>query len=379
VALPGPVTVTVPCSTSPDADAPTVEHAATLHPDGRLDTPHDLPAERIALAFGGFLTCVRVVDRLVPALPAWWEVQTRAAPPAIRRKPAGTWHPSAAQASPCCRSSATAAQMATHLRTSAHLATRLGLPSRVVEPFTAALLEHGPGEALPGALVVEARHCVRCERDLAELWRAGLHPARVRAVHARVVGEGGPPLPPAVYLGAVTRRPDLAWVVQTLAAVDAAAPEPLTDDEAADLAEWLTWTQTGLDRRHRSLHAEWLVLGVPRAWVAEIGGSGYTPADVALLGSATGRGVVGAVRMLRGWAATGCHPAVDDLVALHAEGVPAWYQPSAGAVRRLAERLADVPHPPDDTALGLALARHGTVVAAERAVRDSLQPRRACA
>jgi hypothetical protein len=176
----------------------------------------------------------------------------------------------------------------------------------------------------------------------------------------------------------VTRRPDLAWVAQTLATVDAAAPEPLTDDEAADLAEWLTWTQTGLDRRHRALRAEWLVLGVPRAWVAELGESGYTPADVSLLGSASGRGVVGAVRMLRGWAAAGCRPPVVDLVALHAGGVPAWYQPSAGAVARLEEAVADLPRPPDRTSLGLALARHGTVAAAERAVRNQ-QPRRACA
>jgi hypothetical protein len=248
----------------------------------------------------------------------------------------------------------------------------------VVEAFTAALLEHGPGDVLPAGLAEQARHCVRRERDLAELWRAGLHPCTVRTVHSTVVGESGPPLPPAVYLGAATKRPDLAWVAQTLVTVDAAAPEPLTDDEAADLAEWLTWTQTGVDQRHRSLRAEWLVLGVPRAWVAELGDSGYTPADAALLGSATGRGVVGAVRMLRGWAAAGCHPAVVDLIALHAEGVPAWYQPSAGALRRLAERLADLPRPPDPTALGLTLARHGTVAAAEQALRDQ-QPRRACA
>jgi hypothetical protein len=373
------VTVTVPCATTPGADAASVVHEATLHPDGRLETPHDLAAERIAVAFGGFVTCLDVLDRLVPALPAWWDAQTRAAPPAIRRTPAGTWHPTAAQASSCCRATQSAAPMATHVRTPAHLATRLRLPPRVVEPFTAALLAHGPGDALPPALAAPARHCVRRDSDLAELWRAGVHPAGVQAVHAAVVGRSGPPLPPAVYLGAVTKRPDLAWVAQTLTTVDAAAPEPMTDDEAADLAEWLTWTQTGLDRRHRSMRAEWLVLGVPRAWVAELGSSGYTPGDVALLGSATGRGVVGAVRMLRAWAAAGCHPAVVDLVALHAQGVPAWYQPSAGAVRRLAEAVADLPSPPAITALGLALARHGTVAAAEWHVRENLRSRRACA
>ncbi len=365
--LPSEVTVSVPCATSPAPDAAVVRHPVTLTPEWTLRTPHDIEAERVAAAFGGYLSCLVVVDALVPALHQWWGLQARVVLPPVRRAARGTWRPTPSAAASCCRSEGSAAESVAHLRSSRHLAVRVGLSLRFVEPFCAAL---ATPDVLPADAVDLAGGCVAGASGLLDLWLAGLHPQVVRSVHETVVGLQGPPLPSALYLGAVTRRPDLAWVADTLQAVHDASPETMTDSETGDLAEWLAWTHTGIDRRHPGARAGWLVLGVPRGWVAELTATGYTPDDAARLGAATGRGVVGAVHMLRAWVAAGCAPTVPDLVALHAEGVPAWYQPSGPAVSRLVDALADLDPPYPRARLGLALARHGTVAAAEQALRQ---------
>ena len=74
---------------------------------------------------------------------------------------------------------------------------------------------------------------------LVALWDAGLHPAVVEAIHVDLTGLGGPPLPEVVYLGALGGRQDLAWVADTLAAVEqAAAPDtPKIDFPAPQTGE----------------------------------------------------------------------------------------------------------------------------------------------
>jgi hypothetical protein len=364
--LPSDVRLSVPCTTSPAPDAAVVRHSVTLTADWALLTPHDLDAERIGAAFGGYLSCLVVADALVPALRRWWGLQARVVLPPVRRAARGTWRPTPSAAASCCRSEASAAEAVAHLRSTEHLAQRVGLSPRFIEPFCVTL---AAPDLLPDEAARLAARCVTGAGGLLDLWRAGLHPQVVRSVHDSVVGPSGPPLPPALYLGAVTRRPDLAWVADTLQAVHDASPEGMTEHETGDLAQWLAWTQTGVDRRHREARADWLILGVPRGWVAELAASGYTPDDAARLGAATGRGVVGAVHMLRAWTAAGCTPTVPDLVALHSEGVPAWYQPSGAAVSRLVDAVADLDSSHPRTQLGLTLARHGTVAAAEQAVR----------
>lgn len=42
-------------------------HPIVLHPDWSVDTGHDLESERIAVAFGGYLSCLDLVDKVVPA------------------------------------------------------------------------------------------------------------------------------------------------------------------------------------------------------------------------------------------------------------------------------------------------------------------------
>ncbi len=363
-----PLQVVVRCWTSPADTAPAATHAVTLQPDGSLSTPHDLPAERIAAAFGGYLSCLELVDRVVPALEGWWRLQTRDALPPLRRAARGSWRPTPAAAADCCTSVPSAAQASAHLRTPQHLARQAGLPLRLVRPLTDALLATSAAVPAPDE-VQDAARCVRAGRGaggrtVSDLWEAGLHPRVLRTIHDRVVGPDGPALPPALYLGALTRRADLAWVARTLHQVADAAGGPLPEQQEADLAEWLLATGSRAHGAERDRRAAWLALGIPRTWVVDLARAGYHPDDAVRLAAGTGRPVPGAVHQLRAWLAAGLEPSVDDLLALHALGLPAWYSPSRAAVDRLCEALHALPDPPPRTRAALVLAGEGTVDAA---------------
>lgn len=363
-----PLTVVVPCTTDPGDDAPAARHDVVLGPDWDVHTPHDLDAERVAAAFGSYSSCLRLVDHVVPAVRDLVQLRARRLVPAMRRGSRGTWTTARAASARCCRPRPSASQAAEHLRSVEHASAAAVLPedsvSRLLEAVLAA---HGAaGEPrLPRWEAARAAGCVRRGLEgVASLWRAGLHPDVVLAVHAEV---GTGPLPEVLYLGAVSGRPDLAWVADTLVAVGAAARDDPDDGvEGPDaLADWLVWTQTSARDTVRAACTAWLVLGVPRTWVPDLVGSGYDPDAAKALAAGTGLSEVGAVCMLRRWVEAGCRPAVPDLLGLLADGVPAWYSPSAGAVRRLVDLGGDGT---TTTEAGLALARHGTVVAAQRAL-----------
>lgn len=61
-----PATIRVPCSGVPYALGPAT-YAVTVAPDWTVETPHDLAAERVALAFGGYSSCLELVEKGVPA------------------------------------------------------------------------------------------------------------------------------------------------------------------------------------------------------------------------------------------------------------------------------------------------------------------------
>jgi hypothetical protein len=369
-----PLTVQVGCWTSPAAQAEGVQHPVTVHPDGSLTTPHDLPAERLAAAFGGYLSCLELVDRVLPALDGWWLLQRRQVLPPMSRGTHGSWQVLPAAAGPCCRPAATAAEVAEHLRSTGHLTRAAGLPERLVRPLARALRTANGTPDLPPDAALDALGCVRGVDGVAALWQAGVHPAVVRTVHDRLVGPDGAELPQALYLGALSHRPDLAWVAETLQRVAEAAGGRLPAEQEDDLAEWLTWTQTRLSRRERERRGAWLTVGVPRGWVVDLARAGYTPDDARRLANGTGRSVPGAAELLRSWFAAGFTPAPDDLVTLHAAGLPIWTRPSRAAVDRVLALAARPAREPDLTAAALALVRAGTVPAAARALRSVPPP-----
>lgn len=369
-----PLTVTVPCTTDPGEDAPAVHHDVVLGPGWDLRTPHDLDAERVAAAFGSYSSCLRLVDHVVPVVRDLVQLRARRLVPAMRRGSRGTWTVARTAGAPCCRPQPSAVLMAEHLRSAGHASAVAGVPEAAVSLLLEAVLAAHAAVGEPGLPQPEAARAARCVRrgvdGVASLWRAGLHPDVVLAVHADV---GTGPLPEVLYLGALSGRPDLGWVADTLAAVGAAADRGLADgvEDPDDLADWLVWTQTSARPTARAACAGWLVLGVPRTWVPDLVASGYDPASAQALAAGTGLSAVGAVALLRRWLEAGCHPSVADLLGLLADGVPAWYTPSGPAVRRLVDLTDDGT---TATEAGLELARHGTVAAAQRAL--TARPRR---
>lgn len=371
---PGPtpqsLTFGVPCSTRPDLSSAT-EHSVSLQPDWTLHTPHDLEAERVAAAFGGYCSCLVLADKVTPAVQALLQARARRVPLSLSRGTRGAWTVRSPHKAPCCRPEHRASDAAGHLRTVEHAARAAGAPVVLVRAVTNAVLRAhraDPPWLLTDDDLHDLRRCVRSESGPVQVWDAGLHPTVVAYVHDEAVGEDGPPLPVALYLGVLSRRPDLAWLAETLAAVDGGRTDP-------SLAEWLAWTQTPLDRRERQARTGWLLSGAPRAWISELSGAGYRPDDAIRLSRATGRSLVGVADMLMAWVSSGCRPSVDDLLRLDAEGVPAWYRPSAPAITRLRSELGSDGEPLSHTDLGLLIAREGTVPAAAARARATLTGR----
>jgi hypothetical protein len=291
--------------------------------------------------------------------------------PPLRRGTGGRWQGTSAVAARCCRGRPDAEEAAAHLRGVPHAAARVGASVAAVACIDAAVLEaHGHREEvpLPSDEAAAADAWVPGIEELRRLWDAGLHPQAVRAIHDELVGVDGPPLPPVVYLGVLAGRPGMDWVADTLLRIASTAGGEVTEADQ-HLAAWLVWDQSSLDPGQRRACRAWLSRGVPRAWVADLIAAGYRPGDADALAAGTGRGPVGAASMLRAWAAVGCHPTVSDLLDLHASGVPPWFQPSRGSLDRLVRRLGAAVTPGSVTEVGLALAREGTVAAAERVLR----------
>jgi len=263
----GALQATVQCRTTRTGRS-RLHHRITIETDWSVRTPHDIALERIATAMGGYLSCVDLVDREVPALCELVQLRARRALPQITRNTDGRWTLRAV--TPQCRCTHgefdIAAEAAEHARDPHHVARRHGvMPRRLAHLHTAITRAHGTACYLPPDDDCGAGRTVRERDGVAQLWEAGVHPLVVAPLH-EALWPGGPPMPVWFYLGAVSRRPDLAWVADTLAAVP---------DE--DVAVWLCWTDTELDRTHPEARTAWLRAGVPRRAIVALADGAYTP------------------------------------------------------------------------------------------------------
>ncbi len=215
-----PVSFVVTCRTSKGARGR--RHPVTLRPDWSLDTPHDLQAEAVGVALGGYHSCVELAHRVLPAVRDLVLHRRRAVAPhlaldsdllALERL---RWVPAEAPA-PCrCPSGfPTSVEVAEHLRLPQHWAAAHGCTPGAVDRLLQILADAGADidePALPtpavdvAALVVEPS-------GIAQLWRGGVHPERVGRIH-RGLGLGEEPMPAAFYLAVSYRDVDLPWLSQ---------------------------------------------------------------------------------------------------------------------------------------------------------------------
>lgn len=284
----------VECRNSPDS-INGARHTATLLEDWTVLTPHDLEAERVGLAFGGFCDCLVLVQSGVRVAQRWWKLITRDEVPEIAFYPVHGWQPSMATACACTPAPVdgspalrfrTVVDARTHETSAMHLAARHGARPHHVRALVDALrpvaIDLAPARRDWDPVADRLR-----EPDaLSVLWDCGLHPARVAELldaAASVTGR----LPASFALG-------LAFVP------DRAMPRrhEIARQRDADLATWLVWDGTAPDPSRPIESGEWLGLGLTPRQCQEMLAAGITATLVAELAQTLGEPLNDCVRLL---------------------------------------------------------------------------------
>ena len=327
----GDLRLEITCATG---SAQSTRHDITIRPDWTVETPHDIEAERVAAAFGAEVSCIQLVERLIPAVRRHVQRVSRRALVGLRRVPDGSWSPDrAAPGCDCRRRFPSAAAAAAHLRTLRHTAHDEDLSVESLQPVLDAVLHahrQSWGWRLPPGDAARARTCVLVDTDLDGLWQSGIHPLLVDDIHRRLRPDG-PPLTEGFYLAVVTHRPDLDWLANIARN---------GSDLNGELLEWLAWTYSRADRANPLLRADWLAAGVSRAAISPLIDAGYVPADVFDLARCAGRSPGAMANLLHAWLQAGARPTVADLRRLFELRISTYTAPSRGVVLGLA-KIAD--------------------------------------
>ena len=344
-----------------------VSHAVTIHPDWSVDTPHDLDAERIATAFGGYTSCLDLVDRTIPAFRLMLGRLTRHDPLPVRRDKRGSWRVAPRQQfDACCRrvSFSSPAIAGQHLRSTDHLAREAAVPRwQLAQLLTATERRWGPWEGAPLG-VERVEPLIREVGGAVELWRAGIRPEDVAAIAeiARPVREA---LPVEFFLGAVYANPDRTW----LASVLAHRPD-------GETATWLAWLDSPEGGRKPERWAAWLDMGASKANTRFAVENGIDPQRV-LMSAALARREIGVVaRDMVEWSRRGCDPSADHYGMLARHGIETQY-PSAAVLDMLVSDVGVLGFPEfDRTELAVMLAVAGTARGVLHAFRSGIRSAR---
>ena len=350
----------VECRTSTGQRGPL--HPVTITPHWQLETPHDLAAERVAMAFGGYCSCVLIADQVVPALRIAVQLLARQEPAPIAPAPDRGWVVGHAPAGCHCRASfyPTAQTAAEHARSAQHLAHRAATTERRFGAFLDRVCRAHDHFPLPAHEPALGRR-IRDPGGLWALWRAGLTPSQVADIAALVPGDEL--LPVEFFLGVAYRPVDRAWLRATIAR----RPDP-------DAATFLAWSGEVLHPEPDGRCGEWLEIGVPTRAIEGLLRAGTSPSAAYELAREPGwsRRVAGCYLAL--WARAGCEPTAAHVRLLTGLGIDRSYVPSPAAINLLELTARGLPRPPSRTDLAVLLAAAGTRAVAigllERGVTD---------
>ncbi len=338
-------------------------HSVLIAEDWSVTTPHDLEAERVAAAFGGYTSCLELVDRIIPAVAQSMGILARTSPLPMRRaEDRRTWTIPIVRGCKCSRGSFKSPQAAgAHLRSSEHLARQFKVSSRRLDEVLQAVLAASPVTTLQSHAdaVVTAEAFLHEEAGVRDLWLAGVHPGLIPrlADHAQAVEE---PLPVAYYLGLTYGNPDLSW----LRATTRARPDPT-------VASWLAWVP------HDSAlvtddTGEWLRLGLSQREVELATATNISPGAARELAYRSVRTPHAAARDLVGWAAADCRPTVEQMLLLDRHGLASSH-PSSAAVDHLVDYARSCRGAPDRTELGVMLSIAGNRQAVQRFLDEGVR------
>lgn len=351
-----PLAIRLRCWTSRAARSPFTRHPAVLNPDWSVEVPHDLAAERVAMALGGWLSCLELEATVVPAARQWLGLLTRTVIPPIRMVGHRAWGALSPQR--CCpvRGFDSPAHAFEHVQELRHISHESGARIAQLRDLTQPIGEQWHSTDALTIPQQSAHHASELltggRQDVSALWYCGVHPDRLVEIHTRIGVPGR--LPTGLYLSTLTRHADLDWLGTTMRdagvagtpAEDMGTSTPRDGDALGgqggeSVAEWLVRTHGPVDEYDPSARGRWLRLGVSRDLILVLAKAGYDPDDVARLAAAIGRSPDGAARVLTGWMAGRMKPRIDDLIALHRTGrVSLWRAPPAASVERVHRELA---------------------------------------
>jgi len=302
-----PLQLVVRCRTSRTTED-ALTHPITIHPDWSVTTPHDLDAERVGMALGGYCSCVELVDATIPALRSVIDVLTHPVTAEVEPTKSGRWAVQRAHA--CCRSREFSGIVpaARHLRSVTHLVKSVRARRRL--PLDEAQFEEllAGFERNRGSFQQAPRHraeaLVREAGGLDDLWVCGIPPDEVVRLAAVAVGVVEP-LPVAFYLSLVYRSLDREWLGQAVAP----CPDP-------DIATWLAWQDAPHDRAPAAEWGGWLAFGVPRRALLALLDLAVPVQRASALATALAVPTPVVARELGTWALAGCTPTLGHFLVL---------------------------------------------------------------
>lgn len=323
------------------------QHPVVIGPDWSLSTPHDLEAERVAVALGGYLSCLLLADQVVPAVRTWTQLLARRRLADLTGSRTGAWTAVGCRCS--SRSFQGADGAARHAREEHHWAyLAREVPVRLLAQVAEAVRSAHPPSTWEIAGEHPAWPRVREPHGPADLWRAGVPPELVVEIHDAL--GAADPLPVRLYVAAAYRRPSYSWLREIL---------DVTGDP--DVTTWCAETITDSDRRTPELRLTWLRLGLPRRDVEALSASDYGLADAEQGALLMRCGVRRAAIVLAEWHRAGCCPSPTQAFASLGFGSAVDRVPTAAAIDAVLRRAQDLRPLPTRTEAGLALVAAGTV------------------
>ncbi len=300
------------------------KHPVIIHRDWSITTPHDIAAERVAMAFGAYTSCVPLVEVTVNAL--------RAATPALARRHEVAPHrfgktmwrlPRSVQVADCCenKSFRSLAEATTHAHHASHLARLWHAPVWQLRETVAIAAARWESWNRQRATESGADRRVREEGGVDELWNLGVTADDITKL-AQLVSVINDPLPLAFFVGAQYGPADPEWVKTVVEG----RPDP-------DFATWLVSLDAPASRSDARRWRAWLAFGLPRDHVrfaAEYAGPPETITDITV---ATGWPTELAARTWLRWVRVGCSPEPEHFAILAARGVGEVVPPSVAIDR----------------------------------------------
>lgn len=322
----GMLVMEVECRTSRAATR-SKRHGLTIFPDWSFETPHDLAAERVAAAFGGYTSCLEL-EGAMAAVRELLGLRARLVPPGVVRHARDDWRIKGVEQCRCSQRKTgwqTAAAAATHAREIEHIAHKHQANLRQTKLVAEGVLQAWGAQVQRPSRNAEARQHVLEYGGLDQMWDAGVHPDRVLEIAALAASAGvWAALPVRFFLSFVYGDIDEEWFSQNLAYVP-----------TVEAATWLA-AQTG--PHTGTLSGQWLQLGVSPSVVSSLIAVGAAPNDIDAFARAMRRSPRWAIGVVSRWAQVGCRVNLTHLQALAAQGLDASRPPSATAIDDLIAR-----------------------------------------